>query len=134
MKVRQHDEASGVLAGDLQLNLPLHRDVIDGRGAVEDVEPGRRIEIEKVRALKVAPHEGEPVDGPEHQGAEPGARRRGIAKMNQSQGTRSVHRPDSSRRAKRSGSLAFLMALCAPLMSYLTRRNWKVLSSTSQIP
>src|SRR5438270_6455165 len=117
MEVRQHDEARRVLTRDLELHLPLKRDVIDGRPAIRHVQLGRGVKVEEVRAAKVAAYEREPVDRPERE--RPYARTRGarITEANEAPREPRVHRPLSRRRAKRSGSLAFLIARCAPLMS-----------------
>src|SRR5207245_3860456 len=106
----------------------------DGGAALRHVKLGCGVEVEEIRTAQVAADEREPIDGPEHERADAGAGGRGITKSRQAHGQTPAHRPLSRRRAKRSGSLAFLMARWAPLMSYRTRRNSKVFSSTSQMP
>ena len=117
MKVRQHHEARGIVSSDLQLDLSLHRNVINRGAAIGDVEFRRGIEIEEVRPLQIAADKRKPVDHPEKQGSDTGAGGRGVAKPNQALGQPWIHRPLSRRRANRSGSLAFRIARCAPLMS-----------------
>ena len=117
VKVGKNDKSRGVRSRDLQLNLPLHRDVIDGGATVRDVELRSGVEVEEVRTSQVAANKREPVNDPEGKRADAGTRRGGVPEPDQAAGETRVHRPLSSRRAKRSGSLAFLIARCAPLMS-----------------
>src|SRR5438445_5314081 len=117
MEVLKQNEPRWSLACDLQFDLALHRQVVDGGAAIRDVELGRGIEIEEVRTAQATSYEAEPVDRPERERADPGAGRSCIAKPHQAHGQARIHRPLSRRRAKRSGSLAFRMARCAPLMS-----------------
>src|SRR5881397_3340685 len=107
MEIRKDDEPRRILARDLELGLALERDVIDRGATLRDVQPGRRVEVEKVWTAQVAAHEREPVDGPESE----------LTDADQPHGQPAAHRPVSRRRANRSGSLAFLIARCAPLMS-----------------
>src|SRR5579864_7284816 len=134
MEVGQDYEARWVLAGDLQLDLALHRDVVNGCAAAGDVELCRCIEIEEVGSEKIPADEGEPVDDPEQQRAYACASCGGVTKTDQTHGEPTIHRPLSRRRAKRSGSFALRITRWAPLMSYRTRRNSNVFASTSQTP
>src|SRR5213593_4349779 len=117
MEIRKDDEPRRVLARDTELGLALERDVIDRRATLGHVQPGRRIEVEKIGTAQVAADEREPVDSPESERTDAGAGGAGVTEADQAHGQPSAHRPVSRRRANRSGSLAFLIARCAPLMS-----------------
>ena len=57
MEIGQHDKAGRILAGDLQFDLALHSDVVNGGTAVRDIEFGGRIEVEEVGPPEVPAHE-----------------------------------------------------------------------------
>src|SRR5881296_3666005 len=116
MEIRKDDEPRRVLARDTELGLTLERDVIDRRATLRHVQPGRRIEVEKIGTAQVAADEREPVDSPESERTD-AAGGACVTEADQAHGQPSAHRPVSRRRANRSGSLAFLIARCAPLMS-----------------
>src|SRR5438132_13878887 len=134
MEVGQHDEGLCSLMRYRQLVLLLDQDVVDGRRTALDIDLCRCVEREKVRSLQVPADEQEPVDGPRQKAADTRPSRPGERKSAPSTHRPLLHLPVSRRRAKRSGSLALRIASCAPPMSYPTRRNSKVPSSTSQIP
>ena len=117
VKIWKDDKSGGVRTRDLQLDLPLHRDVVDRRASTRQVELGRGIEVEEVGAPQVAADKREPVDRPEDEGTNPGTGGTRITKSNKAHSQTAVHRPLSRRRANRSGSFAFLIARWAPLMS-----------------
>ena len=117
MEVGQNDESRRILTRDLKLCLALQGDVVNGSAAIGDIQLRRGIEVEEVRATQVAPDKRKPVSGPEDERADAYPRGPRVAQSNQAHCALLVHRPLSRRSANRSGSLAFLIARCAPLMS-----------------
>src|SRR5450759_401055 len=117
MEVREHDESIRGLGDDLQFELFLESKVVDGRTAVEYVEPSRCVKRNEVGSSKVAPDQADPEVGPDQQRACSCSCRSRVGEPQPPLGEARGHRPVSSRSAKRSGSLDFRIARCAPLMS-----------------
>ncbi len=64
VEIREHDEPIRGLRDDLQLELLLLNEVIHGRAAPEDIQPGRRVKRDEVRTLKGAADQAHPEVNP----------------------------------------------------------------------
>src|SRR5712691_9225999 len=73
MEIRQHDELPRWMWNDLEFELLLQRQVVNGAAALEHEQPRPGIKGEEIRALKVAPNKGEPITHPEEKRPESGA-------------------------------------------------------------
>jgi len=73
MEIRQHDELTRWMWNDLELELLLQRQVVNGAAALEHEQPRAGIKGKEIRALKVSPNKCEPITHPEEKRPESGA-------------------------------------------------------------
>jgi hypothetical protein len=117
MEIRELDEALRWQVINLKLDLLLLDQVINRGAPSFHVQPGSRVERDEVRPIQIALDDAKPAVDPDKRRSNTCAGCAGVAQAPPPSRAAGIHRPVSSRSAKRSGSFAFLIARCAPLMS-----------------